>query len=186
MWARCFCAVFPWVKVFSSFIISHFVYGSETWPLTQGQGDRLETMYNSYLRQILGVSIADHHSLEHLRGRCQVLSLRWLLARRRLSWLGHMARMHEERYPHQALFSRLCGAKHSKGRLAQSFVSIVCKDLQAVGIPSAQGGWMSALRTGLNGGLALGSYPHGRVPWCPFGNSLLGIVGCKLRHKLFL
>jgi hypothetical protein len=68
------------VKVFSSFIILHFVYGSETWPLTQAQGDRLETAYNSCLRRILGVGIAICHSFEHLKGKCQVLSLRWFLA----------------------------------------------------------------------------------------------------------
>ncbi len=87
------------VKVFSSFIISHFVYNSEMWPLTQAQGDRLETAYSNCMRRILGVDIADRHSLEHLRGRCQVLSLRWFLAQKTLSWLGHMAKMPEERYP---------------------------------------------------------------------------------------
>jgi hypothetical protein len=117
------------VKVFSSFIILHFVYGNETWPLTQAQEDMLETMYSSCLRWILGVDIADCHNLEHLRGKCQVPWLRWLLAQRRLSWLGHMARMLEERYSRQVLFSGLHGAKHFKGHPTQSFVSIVCKDL---------------------------------------------------------
>jgi hypothetical protein len=34
------------VKVFSSFIVLHFVYGSETWPLTQDKGisSRLHTI----------------------------------------------------------------------------------------------------------------------------------------------
>jgi hypothetical protein len=54
------------VKVFSFLIILHFVYDSETWPLTQAQGDRLETTYNNCLRRILGVGIVDHHGLEHL------------------------------------------------------------------------------------------------------------------------
>ncbi len=141
MWDNRHLSVQTKVKVFSSFIIPHFVYGNEMWPLTQAQRDRLETAYNSYLRWILGVGIANCHSLEHLKGRCQVPSLRWLLAQIRLSWLGHMARMPEERYPRQAMFSCLLGVKHSRGRLAQSFVSIVCKDLQTIGIPSAQGVW---------------------------------------------
>ncbi len=90
------------VKVFNSFIVLHFVYDSEKWPLMQAQGDKLEIVYNSclQLRRILGVNVVDYHSLEHLRGRCQVPSLSWLLAQRRLSWLGHMAKMPKERYSH--------------------------------------------------------------------------------------
>lgn len=141
MWGNHHLSVQTKVKIFSSFITPHLVYGSETWPLTQAQGDKLETAYNNYLRWILGVDIVDHRSLEHMRGKCQVASLRWLLAQRRLSWLGHMARMPEERYPRQVLFSHLRGAKHSKGCPTQPFVSTMCKDLQAADIPSTQGGW---------------------------------------------
>jgi hypothetical protein len=77
----------------------------------------------------LGFGIVNHHNLEHLKGRCQVPSLRWLLAQRRLSWLGHMVKMPEEKYPCQVLFSRLRSAKQSGGRAAQFVVSIMCKDL---------------------------------------------------------
>jgi hypothetical protein len=104
------------VKVFSSFIVPHFVYDSERWPLMQAQGDMLETAYSNCLRRILGVDIADCHNIEHLRGRCRIPSLRWFLAQRKLSWLGHMVRMLEEKYPRQVLFSLLCGAKRSRGR----------------------------------------------------------------------
>ncbi len=50
------------------------------WPLTQAQGDMLEIAYNNCLRWILGVGIDDRHSLEHLKGRCQVPSLKWFVA----------------------------------------------------------------------------------------------------------
>ncbi len=55
--------------------------------------------------------------------------------------MGHMARMHEDRCSREVLFSRLRGVKHSRGRLAQSFVSTVCKDFQAANTPYAQGAW---------------------------------------------
>ncbi len=109
VWQNHHLSVQTKVKVFSSYIVSHFIYGNEMWPLTQAQGDRLETVYNNCLRWILGVGITNCHNLEHMRGRCQVPSLRWLLAQRRLSWLGHMTRMPEERYPRHALFSHLLG-----------------------------------------------------------------------------
>jgi len=117
VWGNRHLSVQTKVKFFNFFIILHFVYDNEMWPLTRARGDRLETAYNSYLKRILGVGIVDHHSLEHMRGKCQVPSLRWFLAQRRLSWLRHMARMLEERYPCQVLFSCLRGAKHSRGHL---------------------------------------------------------------------
>jgi hypothetical protein len=71
VWGNCHLSVQTKVKVFSFFIVLHFIYGNETWFLTQPQGDGMETTYNSYLRWILGVGIIDRHNLEHLRGRCQ-------------------------------------------------------------------------------------------------------------------
>ncbi len=141
VWGNCHLSVPTKVKVFNFFILLHFVYGNETWALTLAQGNRLETAYNSCLRRILGVSITDSHSLQHLWDRCQVPPLKWLLAQRRLSWLGHLARIPEERYPRQALFSRLRGATQPRGRPAQTFVSTVCGDLQAIGMLSTQGDW---------------------------------------------
>jgi hypothetical protein len=92
-----------------------------------------------------------------------------------------MARMHEERYPHQALFSWLCVAKHSKGHLAQSFVSIMCKDVQVVGIPSAQGGWYEHAQDRPQWWANIKELPASR---CPLGNNLLDLIDCKLEHKL--
>jgi hypothetical protein len=46
---------------------------------------------------------------------------------------------------------------------------------------------MSAYRTGLNGGLTSRSYTLGRALQCPLNNNLsglVGLVGCRLRHKL--
>lgn len=89
-----------------------------------------------------------------------------------------MVRMLEERYARQALFSRLHGAKHSKGHPAQSFVSIVCNDLQVAGIHKGVN------MSGLNGGLTSGSCPLGRAPQCPLSSNLSGLVGYKLGHKV--
>ncbi len=80
VWGNCHISMQTKVKVFSSFIVPHFIYGSETWPFTQAQGDKLEIAYNSSLRRISRVGITDCHNFEHLKGMCQVPSLRWLLA----------------------------------------------------------------------------------------------------------
>jgi len=51
------------VQVFNTFVVSHFVYGVETWNVTQSQQQRLESAYNSYLKGIMGVRVSDHHCL---------------------------------------------------------------------------------------------------------------------------
>lgn len=47
---------------------------------------------------------ADQHNKQHLWAQCGTVSLAAHLAAHHLSWLGHMLRMGEARYPHQVLF----------------------------------------------------------------------------------
>ena len=65
-----------------------------------------------------------------------------LLARCRLSWLGHVARLKEDRYPRAALFAQcLAGATYGPGRPPQTFNATVLEDLKAAGIPIQGGEW---------------------------------------------
>jgi hypothetical protein len=67
------------VQVFNTFVVPHFVYGAETWNVTQSQ-QQLELAYNNYLRGIMGVWVSDRHSLQHIWKTCQVKPLASLLA----------------------------------------------------------------------------------------------------------
>jgi hypothetical protein len=91
------------VQVFNTFVVPHFVYGAETWSVTQSQQQQLESAYNNCLKGIMGVQVSDRHSLQHIWKTCQVKPLASLLAQRRLRWLGHVAQMPEAKYPHVAL-----------------------------------------------------------------------------------
>ncbi|CAM6011713.1 unnamed protein product [Sphagnum balticum] len=106
------------VQVFNTFVVLHFVYGVETWNVTQSQQQRLKSAYNSCLRGIMG-------------------------------------RMPKAKYPHVALTVQLTGATFGRGKLRQSFRSIVYKDLKAAGIPHQGGECMC--RQGTN---------HFGASWC--------------------
>jgi hypothetical protein len=130
------------VRVFNTFILPHFVYGCESWNSTQTQQHRLETAYNSCLRGIMGIRVSDQHSLQHIWSTCKVEPLACLLARRRLSWLGHVARLKEDRYPRIALFAQcLTGATFGPGKPPQTFNATVLRDLKAADIPIQGGDW---------------------------------------------
>jgi hypothetical protein len=138
------------MKVFKSFILPHFTYGSETWNLTIVQQELMERAYSSCLRGILGLRVSDRHSLKHIRDTCNTKPLTVLLAQSRLRWLGHVARMQGDRYPNIALFAQLHGAKTSRGKPPQSFVKTVCGDLEAAGIPCEGGKWYEQARDKTN------------------------------------
>jgi hypothetical protein len=91
MWQNRHLGLGAKVHVFNTFVVPHFVYGAETWNVTQSQQQRLELAYNSCLRGIMGVRVSDRHNLQHIWKTCQVKPLSSLLTQRRLRWLGHVA-----------------------------------------------------------------------------------------------
>ena len=130
------------MRVFNTFILPHFVYGCESWNATQSQQHKLETAFNSCLRGILGVRVSDRHSLQYIWSTCKVEPLACLLARRRLGWLRHVARLKKDRYPSIALFAqRLTGTTFGPGRPPQTFTATVAKNLKTAGIPVQGGEW---------------------------------------------
>ncbi|CAM6018021.1 unnamed protein product [Sphagnum balticum] len=89
----------------------------------------------------MGVQMSNLHSLQHIWSTCKVKPLAYLFGQCRLSWLRHVARLLEAMYPHIALFAKLKGATYGHGKLPQTFRSIMCKDLEATGIPFWGGEW---------------------------------------------
>jgi hypothetical protein len=79
MWRNKHLGLGAKVQVFNTFVVPHFVYGAETWNVTQSQ-QQLELAYNNYLRGIMGVWVSDRHSLQHIWKTCQVKPLASLLA----------------------------------------------------------------------------------------------------------
>ncbi len=54
------------VQVFDTFVVLHFLYGSETWNLMQTHKKRLEMAYSNYLRRMLGMKVTNQHCLIHI------------------------------------------------------------------------------------------------------------------------
>jgi hypothetical protein len=54
------------VQVFDTFVVPHFLCGSETWYLTQTHQKWLEMAYSNCLKRMLGMKVIDRHCLTHI------------------------------------------------------------------------------------------------------------------------
>ena len=114
------------------------LYGSETWAVRADQMRRLEVFHNRCVRGVLGVSRyqqwRNHISSEQLAvefGTCNGIS--GLLVQRRLRWLGHVARMEDDRLPKQLLFGELLTVRPRHGPKLR-WRDVIVKDVQRMGL----------------------------------------------------
>ncbi len=98
--------------VYKAVVLATLLYGSETWTTKRDAVRKLEVFHNRCLRGILGISAMqqrmEHISSVHVAKRFGMEeSLEDMMIARRLCWLGHAARMSEERIPKKVLFGWL-------------------------------------------------------------------------------
>ena len=147
--------------VYKAVVLGVLLYGSETWTTKRGVGRRLEVFHNRCLKGILGITAAQQRN-EHLSS-VQIAkqfgmeeSLGDLIAARRLRWLGHVARMDEERVPKKMLFGRLPQQRPAHGTKMR-WRDRVRKDLKKFRIEEGswykvaqeRGSWRGKCRAGL-------------------------------------
>ena len=60
---------------------------------------------------------------------CKIETVRDLVSYRRLQWLGHVARMNDDRLPKQLLFHQMKAAEKRPGRPIKSWLDYVRADL---------------------------------------------------------
>ena len=76
-----------------------------------------------------------HQTNVSVREQCHLPSISGEVSYRRLSWLGHIARMSEDRLPLKVLFCQLQGTA-PRGRPRESWKSVVLTDLAKLNLSS--------------------------------------------------
>ena len=124
--------------VYRAVVLGVLLYGSETWATKRDTIRRLEVFHNRCLKGILGIT-AHQQRTEHLSS-VQIAkqfgmeeSMEDLITARRLRWLGHIARMDEERIPKKLLFGWLPEKRPAHGTKMR-WRDRVRKDLKRFGI----------------------------------------------------
>ena len=125
------------IQVYQACVLSTLLYGSESWTLYARQERRLNTFHQRCLRRILGVSWQDHVSNMEILQRSGTLSMFALLTKRRLRWLGHVARMPDGRLPKDILYGELVTGSRPVGRPALRYKDVCKRDLKAGSIAPA-------------------------------------------------
>ena len=94
--------------LYTSFVLSTLLFGSESWCLLKKDELKLERFHRSCVRAMAGVSKYKQWrrrlSSVQLERRLGLYSLGHYLQVRALRWLGHLARMPQERLPRKLLF----------------------------------------------------------------------------------
>ena len=123
------------VAAYKCFVLPHFMYGAESWNATSQHEHMLEVVQNNCMRRLLQVTLRDRHSVDHMRRVCGLQSIQLLLAKCRLRWAGHVARMPASRLPHAVLFGKLrAPAAPRAGRPPMSFKQALARGAEACGI----------------------------------------------------
>ena len=126
-------------KVYQACVLSTLLYGAECWTPRRKDLKRLDSFHHRCIRNTLGISNQqqwDQHitsqSIREQWGDTETVSEK--VTRRRLEWLGHLARMPDKRTPKISLFSWLPEPRPKGGPLKR-WKDMIRKDLKEMHIP---------------------------------------------------
>ena len=114
IWKSNGCSVDTKVRLYESIVLSTLLYGAVTWPITVANGRRLEAAHHRWLRRILHVTWRDKITNKVIRERTRQEELGCTIRRKRLTWLGHVARLNMNRKAKQLSVELDSGAKKGK------------------------------------------------------------------------
>ena len=147
--------------VYRAVVLRVLLYGVETWANKRDTFHKMEVFHNRCLRSIMGITKAQqrmsHISSIQVGGLCGMQeSLEDIITARRLRWLGHLARMDDNRIPKKLLFGWLPQRRPAHGTKLR-WRDKVRRDLKKFNIdksswynvPQERGRWRAQCRTGL-------------------------------------
>ena len=149
-------------RIYNACVLSVLLYGAECWIPLRRHEKKVNTFHHRCIRTILGISNRQQWSE---RITMAEVRRRWgdeetvgeKIQKRRLEWLGHLARMLDHRLPKVMLFSWLLQPRPRCGP-RKRWRDVVRKDLRDVEVgerewyeeaTSSRASWMALYRMGL-------------------------------------
>ena len=125
------------LAVFKGAVLSSLFYGAETWAIKQGHLHMLEGFVSSCLRQILQQPISKRMPNACLFRIADVTPVAFTLRKMRLRWLGHVARMTDDRMPKWMLYGEMLEAPaRPQNKPKKMWIDVVHDDLKSIGFES--------------------------------------------------
>ena len=120
------------LRIFNSNVKSVLLYGSESWRLTKGDLNKLQTFVNGCLRRIMDIKWYDKITNATVWERTAHIPVEQEIQKRRWRWIGHTLRKPTTNLTRQALLWNPQGARR-RGRPKNTWRREVEKDVQVIG-----------------------------------------------------
>ena len=145
------------VMVYQVVCISSLLYCSDSWTLYRRQLKLLERFHMFSLQKILGITWRDKIPHRTILERTKCVSLENIVNRNRLRWVGHVARMTDNRLPKQLLYGEIATGERSAGGQLKRYKDAMKKTLKECHIPpnvletvtQDRSVWRATVKTGL-------------------------------------
>ena len=156
-----------YAQAFEAITVAVMLYGGEVWALSNKQLERMEVAQRGMLRSALPARLRRYRPGRQRMGSVQLLAyfgvknVATLLARRQLRYLGHLARMPEDRLQRRLLRCwRVMGGKAHGGRGGAG-----CKGASLLGIFGQEGAYTNVIRTYLTSNIKRDIFDSSRESW---------------------
>jgi hypothetical protein len=150
------------IRIYKLIILPVVLYGCETWSLTLREGHRLRVFENRVLRWIFGPKRDEvtgewkklHN--EELRDLYSSVSITRIIKSRRMSWIGHAARMREKRNVYRLLVGKKEGkrptCKPVRGwvNIRMALGEVGWGDVDWIGLAQDRNRWRALVNSVLN------------------------------------
>jgi hypothetical protein len=123
------------IRLYKTLIRPAVTYGAETWMMTKKEEQALFIFERKIFRRICGAKYEDGEWKSRLNRELEELSngeniVKWIKGQR-ISWLGHLERMEEDRMPKNFFTQELEGTRR-RGRPRKGWREEVERDLQVL------------------------------------------------------
>ena len=174
-------------KVYQACVLSILLYGAECWIPLKMHIRKLNTFHHRCLRAILGIT---NRQQWHERITSATVRRRWgneecidqMVKRRRLEWLGHIARMPDNRIPKKVFFGWLQQPR-PQGGPRRRWKDIIRQDLKDIGIDEGQ--WYNEAVTSRESWRALCRQSLDKVPDGRAAELFENVVFCQTCSRCF-
>jgi len=125
------------IRPYKTLIRPVVTYGAETWTMTKKEEQALLIFERKIFRRIYGPKYEDEEWKSRTNRELEELSRGENIVKRikgqRISWLGHLERMEEDRMPKKIFAQELVGTRR-RGRPRKGWREEVERDLQVLGV----------------------------------------------------